>query len=74
MKRFAVLLAAGVFLIPAAGCEDSGGGGGPTTSSPAATTTTPTPATTGKALSKGAEGRAKAASATANPNGPKNDR
>ena len=28
MKRFAVLFAAGVFLIPAAGCEDTGGGGG----------------------------------------------
>ncbi len=34
MTRFAVLFAAGVFLIPAAGC-DTGSGGGPTTPSPA---------------------------------------
>ena len=53
MKRFAVLFAAGVFLIPAAGCEDTGGG--TTTPSPAATTTTPTPAPTGKASSKDSE-------------------
>ncbi len=73
MKRFAVLFAAGVFLIPAAGCEDNGGGGGPTTPSPAATTSTPTTAPTGKA-SKDSDRRAKTLEATANPNGPKNDR
>jgi hypothetical protein len=70
MKRFAVLFAAGVFLIPAAGCEDKGGGGGPTTPSPAATTTTPAPA--GKASADSGR-RTKAAESTANPNGPKND-
>jgi hypothetical protein len=73
MKRFAVLFAAGVFLIPAAGCQDSGGGGETTTPSSATTTTTPAPSPTGKAPPKDAERRAKAGAATANPNGPKND-
>jgi hypothetical protein len=72
MKRFAVLFAAGVFLIPAAGCE--GTPDGPTVTSPAATTTTPPPtsAPAGKASADSGR-RAQAAQATANPNGPKND-
>ena len=74
MTRFAVLFAAGVFLITAAGCEDTGGGGGPTTPSPAATTTKPMTDPTGKPLSPDSERRAKAAAAIANPHGPKNDR
>jgi hypothetical protein len=72
MKRFAVLFAAGVFLITAAGCENTGGG--PATPPPPAATTELTPAPTGKAAPKDSVRRAGAAAATANPNGPKNDR
>jgi hypothetical protein len=71
MKRFALLLAAMMILIPAAGCQDTGGAGSGATPSPPAETTTP--ATTGKAPKKVSEATAKAAANTANPNGPKND-
>ena len=71
MKRFALLLAATMLLIPAAGCQDTGGAGGEASTSPPAAPTTPVP--TGKAPKKVSEATAKAAANTANPNGPKND-